>query len=59
MEGHVDDTTHLDFGPNAPFWDTPVGQAIASFGARLNSSEDEEECRKYRASILRAQDIDK
>ena len=19
MEGHVDDTTHLDFGPNAPF----------------------------------------
>ena len=29
MEGHVDDITHPDFGPNAPFWDTPVGQAIA------------------------------
>ena len=32
IEGHVDDTTHPDFGPNAPFWDSPVGQAIASFG---------------------------
>ena len=25
MEGCVDDTAHPDFGPNAPFWDTPVG----------------------------------
>ena len=32
MEGCVDDTTRLDFGPNASFWETPVGQAIASFG---------------------------
>ena len=24
-EGHVDDTTCLDFGPNAPFWDTSIG----------------------------------
>ena len=24
MEGRVDDTSHLNFGPNAPFWDTPV-----------------------------------
>ena len=22
IEVHVDDTTHLDFGPNDPFWDT-------------------------------------
>ena len=42
IEGHVDDTTHPDYGPNAPFWDTSIGQAIASFGTRLNSSEDEE-----------------
>ena len=21
-EGHVDDMTRLDYGPNAPFWDT-------------------------------------
>ena len=30
-EGHVDDTTRPDYGPNAPFWDTFIGQAIASF----------------------------
>ena len=24
-EGHVDDTTHPDYGPNAPFWDTSIG----------------------------------
>ena len=59
IEGHVDDTTHPDYGPDAPFWDTSIGQAIASFGTRLNSSKDEEECRKYRATILHAQDIDK
>ena len=59
MEGHVDDTTHPYFGPNAPFWDTPVGQVVASFGTRLNSFEDEEECRKYHAAILHAQEIDK
>ena len=58
-EGRVDDTTYLDFGSNAPFWDTPVGQAIASFGTHLNSPEDKEEHRQYRAAILCAQDIDK
>ena len=51
-EGHFDDTTRANYGPNAPFWDTSIGQAIASFGTHLNSSEDEEEHRKYRASIL-------
>ena len=25
IEGHVDDTTHPDYGPNAPFWDTSIG----------------------------------
>ena len=40
-EGHVKETTHLDYGPNAPFWDTLVGQAIASFGTHLNFSKDE------------------
>ena len=29
IEGHVDDTTHPDYGPNAPFWDTSICQAIA------------------------------
>ena len=32
---------------------------IASFGTRLNSSEDEEECRQYRSTILCAREIDK
>ena len=40
-EGHVDDTTHSDFGPNAPFWETPIGQAIASFSTCLSSPDDE------------------
>ena len=53
-EGHVNDITCLDYGPNAPFWDTSIGQAIASFGTHLNSSEDEEERRQYHASILYA-----
>ena len=52
MEVHVDDTIHPDYGPNAPFWDTSIGHAIASFGTHLNSSEDEEERRQYRASIF-------
>ena len=25
MEGHVDDTTCPDYGPNALFWDTSMG----------------------------------
>ena len=40
MEYHVDDT-HLDFGPNDPFWETPIGQDIASFGTRVSSPESE------------------
>ena len=51
LEGHVDDT-RLDFGPNAPFWETPIGQAIASFGTRVSSLESEEERRKYLAAII-------
>ena len=58
IEGHVDDTTRLDYGPNAPFWDTSVGKAIASFGTHLNFFEevspDEEECRQYHVAILHA-----
>ena len=40
VKDHVDDT-HLDFGPNAPFWETPIRQAIASFGTRVRSLDDE------------------
>ena len=62
-ECHVDDTTHPDYGPNAPFWDTSIGQAIAPFGTGLNLSEqvspDEEECRQCHAAILCAQEIER
>ena len=44
VEYHVDDT-HLDFGPNAPFWETPIGQAITSFGTHVNPPEYKEEHR--------------
>ena len=58
MEGRVDDTTYPDYGPNAPFWDTSMGQAIDLFGTRPTSSEDispnEEERRQYQEAILRA-----
>ena len=46
MEGRVDDVAHPDFGPNAAFSETPVSQAIASFGTHAISSNMEEECRK-------------
>ena len=63
IEGHVDDTTRPYYGPNAPFWDTSIGQAIASFGTHLNFSEevspDEEEHRQYQVAILHAQEIEK
>ena len=59
LEGHVDDATCLDFGPNAPFWETPIGQAIASFGTCVSSPESEEECRQYYAVIVHAQEVEK
>ena len=40
IEGHVDDTTRPDYGPNPPFWDTSTRQAISSFGTHLNFSEE-------------------
>ena len=57
-EGHVDDT-HPEFGPNDPFWETPIGQAIASFGTYVSSPESEEERRQYCAAILCAQELEK
>ena len=56
-KGHVDDTTRPDYGPNAPFWDSSIGKAIASFGTHLNFSE--EEHRQYHIAILHAQEIER
>ena len=58
MEGHVDDT-RPDFGPNAPFWETPIGQAITSFSTCVSSPKSEEKCRQYCAAILHAQEVEK
>ena len=58
MEGRVDDIARSDFGPNASFWETPVGQAIASFVTHGISSEIEEERRQYHSAILLAKEID-
>ena len=44
VEGHVENTCS-NFGPNAPFWETPIRQAIASFGTHVSSPESEEEGR--------------
>ena len=59
MEGCADDIAHPDFGPNASLWETPIGQAIASFRIHGISFEIEEEHRQCHSSILRAKEIDK
>ena len=63
MEGHVDDTSHPDYGPNAPFLDTSLGHVIALFGTHPTYSKDispnEEERRQYQAACLRARDLKK
>ena len=59
MEGCVDDVTHPNFGPNASFWETPVGQSIASFGTHAFSSDMEEERRQYRSAIICTKEMDK
>ena len=50
MEGHVDSPVRLDYGLDASFWGTSMGQAIASFGVCRppceHSSPSEEEYRQ-------------
>ena len=58
VKDHVDDT-HPNFRCNAPFWETPIGHAITSFGTCVSSPESEEECRQYCAAILLAQEVEK
>ena len=58
VEGCVDGLVHPDYGPNAPFWGTSMGQAIASFGVRRPSLEhpsySEEEYRQIQSVIQHA-----
>ena len=61
MEGRTDSPVPPDYGPDAPFWRTSMGQAIASFGVNRpspkQSSQSEEEYRKIQASIHHACDF--
>ena len=55
MEGHVDSLVCPYYGPDALFWGTSVGKAIASFGVHRPSPEhfsrSEEEYRKIQSAI--------
>ena len=55
MEGCTDSPVPPEYGPDAPFWRTSMGKAIASFGLNRPSPEQyspsEEEYRQIQASI--------
>ena len=59
MEGCVDSPVHPDYGLDAPFWGTSMGQAIASFGVHRpsleHSSPSEEEYIQIQSVIHHAQ----
>ena len=62
MEGRVDSLVCPDYGLDASFWRTSMGQAIASFGVRSrpppeHSSPSEEEYRQIQSTIHHAQDF--
>ena len=61
MEGRTNNLVAPEYGPNAPFWRTSMGQAISSFGVNITSPEQnspgEEEYRKIQASIHHAHDF--
>ena len=58
MEGRTDSVDEPQYGPDAPFWRTSMGQAISSFGFNRPSLEQtslgEEEYRQIQASIHHA-----
>ena len=61
MEGRTDNPIPLEYGPDAPFWRTSMGQAITSFGVNRpspkKSSPSEEEYRQIKASIHHAHEF--
>ena len=58
VEGHVYSPVRPYYGPNAPFWGTSMGQAIASFGVHRpspeHSSPSEDEYRQIQLAIHHA-----
>ena len=61
VEGRVDSPVHPDYGPDAPFWGTSMGQTIASFGVHRpspeHSSPSEEEYRQIQSAVHHAHDF--
>ena len=61
MEGRTDSPIPPEYGLDASFWRTSMGQAIASFGVNRpspgQSSPGEEEYRQIQASIHHAHDF--
>ena len=55
MEGHTDILVETEYGPNAPFWRTYMGQYIFEFGVTIPSFENpppsEDEYRRIQASL--------
>ena len=39
MEGQIDGIDETEYGPDAPFWKTSMGQAISDFGVIRPSFE--------------------
>ena len=58
MEGRINSPDETEYGPNAPFWRTSMGQYIAKFGVSRPSFENpppgEDEYRRIQAYLDRA-----
>ena len=58
LEGYIDSPIQPNYGPNAPFWRTFMGQAISEFGVIIPSPGNpplgEEEHRRINASLDQA-----
>ena len=61
MEGHTDSPVETEYGPNAPFWRTSMGQAIFEFGVIRpyfeNPPLNEDAYRRIQASLDRARNF--
>ena len=55
IEGRVDSPIEIEYGPNAPFWRTSMGQDLSKFGVTIPSFENpppgEDEYRRIQASL--------
>ena len=61
MEGRIDGLDETEYGPNAPFWRTSMGQDISDFGFIRPSFENpplnEDAYRRIQKSLNRARNF--